>query len=426
MKIIKKLKEKLNLIKEKFIKHFDIILLIYLILNVVYINVGSYLIIKRAIPTLYFSYGYILFLIINIFLIKFLVISKKYKKNIIDIILKLIIIFAIISTVLSFDIGVSLYGYYIRNEGLFTILYYLSLLFLSSFVKKEHRNILIYSILLGGFIQSIYSIFQKFGLFQIHSLLYNNINAIHGFTTHPNFFGTLMLLCLSYSLGLYIDSKKIKTTILFTILSCSFFISLLISNTLSAMVGLIVVLLFLLIYSIKNKCIKKFILICILFGYILCMFHFTGKTHLLNDFVKTKNETTNIAKGDLNGSYGTGRVTIWKETIKVVPKYLLHGVGIDNFANLFNGKRVIIGNDYFDKAHNEYLQILATMGIFSLLSYLSLHFIIVKNGIKTAFKNNKVYFILPIIGYLVQAQFNISVIEVAPFFYISLGLLADR
>jgi hypothetical protein len=41
-------------------------------------------------------------------------------------------------------------------------------------------------------------------------------------------------------------------------------------------------------------------------------------------------------------------------------------------------------------------------------------------------KNKEIYLILPIIGYLVQAQFNISVIEVAPFFYIGLGLLIDR
>ena len=62
----------------------------------------------------------------------------------------------------------------------------------------------------------------------------------------------------------------------------------------------------------------------------------------------------------------------------------------------------------------------------SLLSYLVLYGIIVLNGIKNSFKDKKVYLILPIIGYLVQAQFNISVIEVAPFFYIALGLSVDR
>ena len=42
------------------------------------------------------------------------------------------------------------------------------------------------------------------------------------------------------------------------------------------------------------------------------------------------------------------------------------------------------------------------------------------------YKNKEIYLLLPVIGYLVQAFFNISVIEVAPLFYISLGLLVDR
>ena len=289
---MKKFLEIFNFIKEKFNKKFDIILLIYMILNVLYINVGSCLVTKRIVSSLYFSYGYMIFLVINIFLIKYLVLSKKYKKTKIDLILKLITIFAIISAVFAFDIRVSLYGYYNRYEGLFVILYYMSILFLSTFIKKEHKKILIYSILLGGFIQVIYSIFQKFNLFNVNIL--SSSNMVHGFTTNPNFFGTLMIFCLSYSIGLFMDSKKIFSNIIFAFLSCSFFLGLLLSNTLSSMVGLIGVLIFLLFYSIKNKHFKKFILLCILLGYIVSTAHFFGMTGLVKDLVKTKNETTNI------------------------------------------------------------------------------------------------------------------------------------
>ena len=76
-----------------------------------------------------------------------------------------------------------------------------------------------------------------------------------------------------------------------------------------------------------------------------------------------------------------------------------------------------------DKAHNEFLQTFITEGIIGLLIYLGLYISVIKNGIKNSFKNENIYFILPIIGYLVQAFFNISVIEVAPLFYIALGLV---
>jgi putative inorganic carbon (HCO3(-)) transporter len=67
---------------------------------------------------------------------------------------------------------------------------------------------------------------------------------------------------------------------------------------------------------------------------------------------------------------------------------------------------------------------LITQGIFSLIAYLSLYGTIIIKKIKSKEKN--IYLILPIIGYLTQAFFNISVIEVAPFFYISLGILNSR
>ena len=427
---MKELKEsllkKFNFIKKKFTKSFDIILLTYLIFNVLYITIGSYNVVNYIISTLQFLYGYIIFLVINIFLIRFIIKNDKYKKSNIDFFLKAIIIFAIISTLTAYNIHTSVYGWSGRGEGLFAIAYYISLIFLASYVKKEHKKILVYAFLVDGFIQVIYCLCQKFGLFGVAMLLHKNLNQVYGFATHPNFFGTMMVICISYSIGLFIDSKKLTTTIIFAFLSCSFFTGMLLSSTLSSIVGLIAVLFVALIYCIKNKKIKKYILICILLGYVLSSIHFLNMTTVVKDLVKTEAETTNIAKGNMDDSYGTGRLFVWKRAVKEAPKYMIHGIGIDNFANILNGKPIENSSGYFDKAHNEYLQILITMGIFSLISYLCLHFIIVKDGLKTTFKNKEIYLLLPIIGYLVQSQFNISVLEVAPLFYMGLGLLVDR
>jgi putative inorganic carbon (HCO3(-)) transporter len=78
----------------------------------------------------------------------------------------------------------------------------------------------------------------------------------------------------------------------------------------------------------------------------------------------------------------------------------------------------------FDKAHNEYLQIAYASGIPALLVYLSLVFTV----IKTSFKNlNNNPLMIPllcgVIGYLVQAFFNISVVSVAYIYWIFLGAL---
>ena len=410
---------------------FNYLLFIYIILNMLYVLIGSVLVFNNILKMSRFSYGYIVLLGINILLILILFFKKKYVKNKIDIFLLLIIIFAIISTIFAYKPEKALFGTYARYEGLFTILYYITILFLTSFVRKEDRKKIVYAILIFGFIQCMFGICQKLDLFNLKTLSYKGDRWATGFTKNPNFFGTLLLICLCYAIGLFIDKKDSLKKILYLLIISLLFIGLLFTNALSSLVGLFVVMIVLLVYAIKNKYIKKYILLCLVLVTTLLSVHLSGMTTIIDDVIRTKNETTNIVKGDLNNDYGTGRIELWKKTIKIVPNYLLHGVGIDSFSNVLDGKPIWrIKTDgykvYYDKAHNEYLQILVTMGIFSLISYLCLHFIIIKNGIKETFKNKEIYYVLPVIGYLVQAQFNISVIEVAPLFYIGLGLLINR
>jgi putative inorganic carbon (HCO3(-)) transporter len=80
-----------------------------------------------------------------------------------------------------------------------------------------------------------------------------------------------------------------------------------------------------------------------------------------------------------------------------------------------------------DKAHNEFLHIASVTGIPSLIIYLSMLVVIfIQNG-KFLFKENmKTLLLLTILAYLVQAFFNISVIAVAPIYWILLGLLAQK
>ena len=146
--------------------------------------------------------------------------------------------------------------------------------------------------------------------------------------------------------------------------------------------------------------------------------------------VTTGTEATEIAKGNLDDSYGTKRMYIWKRTVEIVPKHIWHGVGVDSFHKAFDGKALIRKTKtkaiIYDKAHNEYLQLLITQGIFSLIAYLSLCGYVLFCGLHRSIKHNELYLVLPVIGYLVQAFFNISVIEVAPIFWLAMGLCCGK
>lgn len=154
---------------------------------------------------------------------------------------------------------------------------------------------------------------------------------------------------------------------------------------------------------------------------------------MMNDIVKFSKETSEVAKGNANDSFGSGRMFIWKNTFRVIPKYLLHGVGVDNFCNAFEyplsfeySKGNVV---YFDKVHNEYLQKLICEGVFSCITYIFMLFIIFVKSIKENIKKQNfisIALFFSFVGYSVQAFFNISVIDVAPFFWIVIGLLYDR
>ena len=397
-------------------------LIIYIILNLSYILIGSYLVYNTILEYKVFSYGYIVLLGINILIILILFFKKKYIKNKIDIFLLLIIIFAIISTIFAYKPEKALFGEFLRYEGLFSICYYITLLFITSFIKKEDRKYIVHAILIFGLVQCLYSYCQKFDLFNVKTRIDQGYRWAVGFTGNRNFFGTLMVICIGYSMGLYIESKNKFKIGLYLLLTFLFCVGVLFSKTRSCFISLIFMMIILLIYAIKKKSIMKYIVLVFILGFSIFLLQILNFEPMSRFVVSANNTTQNTSTSSSSAYLTSNRIKLWKETLEVVPKYLIHGVGIDSFANIIDGRAIRSQRGYYDKAHNEYLQILITMGIFSLISYLLLHFLAIKNGIK----NKELYLVLPIIGYIVQAQFNISIIEVAPLFYIALGLLVYR
>lgn len=409
----------------------EYLLPIYIILNLLYILIGSYLITTNKIKLLLFSKGYRILLILNILvLLTIFIIKRKNKKDlnfkIIDIFLLSILLFGAISVIFAVNRKVAIYGIGGRYEGELSILYYFSLYMLSTYIEKKHKKIIVYSIITCGIIELIYAILQITCVEHVYRMWHKNKVWATGFITNPNFFGSFMIINLSYVLGLFIDEKKLPLKIIHGLLTFVFTIGLLISNTTSCAVGLIIVCIYLIIYTLKEKKYIKLGIIILIIITATILTTKSGYTRLVKDIIKTKNQTVEIAKGNVDEKYGSNRIYIWKNTLKVLPNHILTGAGIDNFYYAFGKRPLMMKGWFFDKAHNEYLQILICEGIFALISYLLLFGCITTKGIINNYKNKEIYLILPVIGYLVQAFFNISVIEVAPFFYISLGLLVDR
>lgn len=419
-------------IKENVIKKISpkLLLTIYLIVNIMHLFIGTYMVNDSYLTIDTFSIENYYLLFVNVMIILFMILKHKYKSKKVDALFLLAILLGVISTIFAFDVNVSINGTYNRNEGLLHICYYISLIILSSYIEKEkYKKYLIYSIILTGIFQFGYGFIQVTDSYKFLNIVETTFDAAKGTISNPNFYGTYMILCLLFVVGFFIDEKRRPKQLIYYLLSIIFVIGLLISNALSCILSYIIVLTVLIIYLIiKKKYLKTGLLIL---GFVIPLFIFTelDLTYAEKDLLQTKDEIVEITQGNMDDKFGTDRMYLWKKTVKIIPDHFWNGVGIDNFLYAFDGKSLPVlydKNTVYDKAHNEYLQILITQGIFALLCWLGIYLLIVNEGLIYFFKENKTYLLLPVIGYLIQANFNISVIEVAPIFYIALGLCINR
>ena len=403
----------------------------FVLINIAFVLLTSYFYVKQISSYHNNSKLYIVFLVLNILMIIAHIIFKKLKKEpfnfkIYDLFFIFILAFSLLSAILSINTESAFFGFKGRYEGFFQIMYYFSLFFLASFLNKNEKKIIAIAIMLSGLIEVIYAHFQVFKLFNVFVMYHHKKPWATGFVTNPNFFGSLSVLSLCIAISLFFDVEKKYLKTILGVLIAILMSGLLISDTLSALIGLIVAMMYLIFFAIKNKKIKLLIITIIVLAVMTGLQTGLGKTNLLKDLVKTKNQSIEIAKGNVKDNYGSNRMFIWKNTLKIVPDNLHYGVGIDNFYYAFGDKPLVMKGWFFDKAHNEYLQILICEGIHALTAYLLFFGSIFLIGVKDSLKNKKLLFILPVIAYLVQAFFNISVIEVSPFFYAFLGLCATR
>lgn len=397
---------------------------------------------------------------------------KKIKVDKKDVLLLIFLCFIFISTIFSSNIKVSIWGQRNRYEGMlmffaYACIYFNAKKFYNYENKKEFFNFLFYTFMVIGLI----GIMQKYVTKSTINLFGNVYNVkrwypifnkgVNGTFGNSNFFGSFITIVLPISTYIFIVKGSKKAFLLSQIM----FFNLISCTARSAWVAFFIGVVFYLIFLIKqkNKTYLKRTLALLIVFIIIGTYLFGGFTLIKTKLSKLKQpetvQTDNTKKtkktptteaqrkvdrikkeistasktGDIS-KMGSGRISIWKMTIKLIMQKPIFGCGTDNlrdglrenctedFANYFERTKTEI-----DKAHNEYLHIAATIGIPALIIYLSFLGIIVFPKMKVMFKDKIMFiFTVTIICYLTQAFFNISTIGVAPLFWMFLGLSDNK
>ena len=158
---------------------------------------------------------------------------------------------------------------------------------------------------------------------------------------------------------------------------------------------------------------------------------FVGAAFLLwrFDLGGTLHEAHELLRGNFDGSFGSGRIHIWRSVLHEIPSHLWFGAGPDTMlrASLppferFDAARGVTVVAHLDVAHNDFLNILFHQGIFSLLACLGALLSIVVRCLRS---RGKVTAALgtAVVCWCVQALFGFSMFLTTPLFFLALALL---
>lgn len=352
------------------------------------------------------------------------VFSGERKVGYIDYLFYFLILSLFISTTFAIDFRKSFLGADTRYEGLLTLVnYYLLALNCKNIIDKKYKKNIIKCFIFIGIFQSLYSILQALTPFTFWNRKFSGgAHMAMGLCSNPNFFGAYMAMQLSIITIYYIKTGEWKYLGVYCLFSCALYLA----SSSGPVLGYI--LSFVLFSIVFRKSFKRiltlvlsFLIVCYSTDMCIKFVHedllnnkLSDRYVISSDFVETVEK---IENDNIDG-IGSGRIRVWKNSLPLMKEYWLTGCGLDNFGEVFPQT----GNKYFDKAHNGYIQIGVTNGIFPLIVYMFICLIVFLKGfkLKNIYSNS---LFMAFVSYCILIFANISAIDVAPYFFIILGLL---
>ena len=398
-----------------------------LIMPLIVVNVSSP---RYVLGKLMFLYVAGFFLLLNLILDH----KIKFKKE--HIIVLLFLATILVSCIFSPYKIIAFFGTKERSEGFVTIAIYILLFIASSqYLKVTEKSINI--MLLIGNIHAIYGIFQFYHFDPIQKWALGSIvmDDSIGFLGNRIFFSIYILFFLVFSTFAYIFKEKKKYLLSSTILGISFICTLTRASYIAFILVFIIGTIMTFILK-KKKILKRIFILLIIFISSCVVLNVTSEGRILgrinhtvdevNQMVEKKDSETVTIQNKTSSI--NSRYEIWKLYIRAFKDKPLMGTGPDTFLSRLSEEypleymhKYIITGEGADKAHNEYLEYATSCGIFTLITYLLLLSLIVIKLFKKRKEERCSIILLMILAYLIQAFFSISVICVAPLFWILLG-----
>lgn len=315
------------------------------------------------------------------------VIDRKITipKNLIALTLLLFLAVQIASTITSIDKFTSIFGYPSRlNGGLLSQIAY-ALIFFCALVNLDRvksQKIFLVAIATAAAV-SLWGIPSHFGRDPNCLVLTGSINAscwqadfdptkrIFSTLGQPNWLASYLVLILPLALAQIFTTKVTQRRILFSLMSLIIFIAFVFTNSRSGLVGLIVSLL-IFFAILGTKQLKKnlqFFLAVLVFAIAIAA---VAGTTLFARIYEAVNPRTQPQAGTESSQI---RLIVWRGAIEIFKSNPITGTGPETFAYSYYQYRPLAHNQttewnfFYNKAHNEFLNYLANLGILGFGAY---------------------------------------------------------
>lgn len=371
---------------------------------------------------------------------------QKIKYYLSDLLYFFLFIFALLSAVFTINKDATWHGFY-YDEWLFNFVAYFSLMLAGTMIEdKGMRKNIIAVFVIVTVIQAVTAALQTCGVLLMECYYDTGVTMekkmAYGLIQHSNWYAGLSVLLFACTSGVFLftGNKFIRNAAYAISMLC--FYTLMSAEARLGWVGVFAYILFMAVSIIVMKIkgmekeklssiTKRFLLLIVgMAAIVVFVILVCGK--ITSKVQQTSAEISN-ADSYAEG-LGTGRVYIWKYGLKSVPDHWAFGIGLDNYRDVF-----FTSPDYHEgmftqgKGHNEYIHYLVTQGVFQFITYLTLIIYTAVTGVKSVIKNEDKeerfinwIFLGMFFGYAAQALFNSSVVNVAPYFWITIGMCLTK
>jgi O-antigen ligase len=380
-----------------------------------------------------------------------------YRQTPLNIPLLIFIFSQSISTFFSIDAHTSFFGYYSRlNGGLlsiisFSILYFILSVYISQklisnlvtasltsativtfFGIVEHFNITQYSAVKTFFIPVIRDISQNnFNLWSpIYALIAKEywqqdmVNRVFSTLGQPNWLAAYLCIIIPLALSRLQGITKIFSRLSYIVLLLSFYTCLLFTKSKSGILASIIsITVYSAFYFIKNKR-QNFVLPITVYGLLFILF-ISIPNPIKEYFFMPHIPDTNPQPLVLITPSDDIRKIVWQGSLELWRQFPIFGTGPETFAYSYYWTRpsshnlTSEWNFLYNKAHNEYLNFLATTGTIGFLSYIYLIYsiiLILIRSLKLEVRNLAI--LVSFLSILITNFFGFSISIVSIYFFL--------